>query len=243
MGSIESRFHQTTASYSLSDVSSESFGLTDPTVIERRKICEPTTSSSPRPISKTDWKSPAPELESKTETTSASSSAIILLSDDAIRPSTADFYSKELTHLNRHHEDDSLISSVSFVGCQSPDELFFRSKEMMEKFLKVHNAMYTHFEEQKASATNKEPINFDVGFLCSVNHGDRWYRAQVVDMERYPDVVVFLLDKGFTFNVAASQIQRIPDGLEGIPSTLIHCSLQGISPPSGSVWEETVAQL
>jgi len=223
LASIEPGSHQSTTSYSLPSISSLlSIDLSAPTTSESHENCEP-TNSTPRPISKTDLKS-SPELF-----------------EEATFPSTAYSNNKESTHLKyRHYEANSV--TVSFVGCNSPNELFFRTSKMMEEFVQIQNALHSTFMGVHEAA-HEEPINFDVGFLCAVNHEGRWYRAQVVDIEKYPEVVVLLLDKGFTCNVEASEIQRIPDRLEGIPSTLIHCSLHGVCPPSGNVWEETVAQL
>ena len=209
MASIEPGSHQSTTSYSLPSVSSVlSIDLSAPTASESRENCEPTY-SAPRPISETDWKSSSE------------------LSEEAILPSTAYSNNKESTHLKyRHCEVNSV--TVSFVGCNSPDELFFRTSKMMEEFVQVQNAPHSTFMGVHEAA-HQEPINFDMGFLCAVNHEGRWYRAQVVDMEYYPDVIVFLLDKGITCNVT-SEIQRIPDRLEEIPNTLICCSLYEVYP-------------
>ncbi len=123
-----------------------------------------------RPLSKTDWESS--ELESTTDFFLVSSTSATLLSEKIIRLSTTDeSKTKESTHLNP--EDVPLL--VSFVGCQSPSELFFRTFEMMQEFLKVHNALYTYFEINGEASATEEPIYFDVGFLCAVNHGGRWY--------------------------------------------------------------------
>ena len=212
--------------------------VASPTVTESRKIRAPTI-NSPGPPSQTDRESS--EVESATNSFLVSRPSTTPLSDEKIiRLSTTDERgTKESTHLS--HEEVSLL--VSFVGCQSPSELLFRTTEMMQEFLKVHNALYTHFEVNGEASVTEEPIYFDVGFLCAVNHEGRWYRAQVVDMEQYPNVTVFLLDRGVTCNVAASEIRRIPGGLTRIPRTLIHCSLHGICPPSGNIWEEEVTQL
>ena len=220
---------------SLSDLSSDL--VASPTAAESRKIRAPNTPNSPGPPSQTDWESS--EVESTTDSFLLSSPSTTLLSDKISRLSTThESETKESTHLNA----DDVPLLVSFVCCQSPSELFFRTTEMMQEFLKVHNALYTHFDVN-GEASSEEPINFDVGFLCAVNHGGRWYRAQVVNMERYPEVVVFLLDRGVTCKFAASEIRRIPDELGGVQSTLIHCSLHGFCPPGGSDWNEKVTQL
>jgi len=109
MAFTEPGSHQANTSYSLPSISSLlSIDLSTPSASESHENCEP-TNSAPRLTSETDWKS---SLE---------------VSEEAILPSAAYSNIKLSTHPNHHYEDDTL--AVSFVGCNSPNELFFRTSK------------------------------------------------------------------------------------------------------------------
>lgn len=124
--------------------------------------------------------------------------------------------------------EEEMTFPVSFVGCSSANEIFFRTPEMMEEFYVIQEAMYSHFNSP-TSSNDVEPINFDVGFFCSVYSEDNWYRAEVIDVEKYPQIAVTLLDRGCSFNVDVGEIRRLPKELENVPRAVLRCSLSGIS--------------
>ena len=139
-------------------------------------------------------------------------------------------------------EEELVLTSVTLIGAQSPEALFFRTPELTAEFVKIQNALYKHFEETSA---DEETISgsIDVGLVCAANFQGRWYRAEVIGIKEHPDVVVSLVDKGLSINVHASQIRRLPEELECIPMTVLHCSLSGVYPSSGSAgWDPKVTR-
>ncbi len=125
--------------------------------------------------------------------------------------------------------EEEMTFPVVFVGCPSADEIFFRTQEMLEEFYVIQEAMYTYFNSPASSNDVDHPINFDVGFFCSVYSENNWYRAEVIDVEKYPKIAVSLLDRGCSLNVDVSDIRRLPKELEKVPRAVLRCSLSGIS--------------
>ena len=135
-------------------------------------------------------------------------------------------------------EEEELSIPITFVGCNSPEAVFFRNRELAKEFYSLQNALYVHFEAHEESI--EEPINFDVGFVCAVNCDGRWYRAEVTDVENYPEITVVLLDKGCSRTVNSTEIRRLPDGLEQAVATVICVSFSRIQPYSGTGWASFV---
>ena len=112
------------------------------------------------------------------------------------------------TKLSDGVEEELLFTSITSIGAQSPEALFFRTPELAAKFVKIQNALY----KQETSA-DEETISgsIDVGLFCAANFKGRWYRAEVISINKeHPDVVVSLVDKGLSINVHASQIHHLP---------------------------------
>ena len=107
---------------------------------------------------------------------------------------------------------------VTSIGAQSPEAFFFRTPELTAKFVKIQNALY----KQETSA-DEETISgsIDVALVCAANFQGRWYRAEVISINKeHPDVVVSLVDKGLSINVHTSQIHlsRVLLDLSSAPS-------------------------
>jgi len=113
---------------------------------------------------------------------------------------------------------------------------------MMQDFIKIQNALHAHFQANEESTDEEPTTSLDVGFHCAVKCVGRWYRAKVVNLETDGKVTVSLMDKDYSTTVDASEIHRLPDGLETMPMTIICCSLYGIGPPSGPIWDQKVGQ-
>ena len=142
---------------------------------------------------------------------------------------------------SRWDEEKKLMTlSVTFVECQSPDSVSFRTPRLEKEFIRIQNELSNfHFPLHE-----KEPINFDVGFVCAIKSKNIWFRAEVVDVESYPEIVVFLLDTGLTLYVNANEIRRLPEILNRIPRTVIQCSLSGLYPPPRTgYWDESITHL
>lgn len=143
-------------------------------------------------------------------------------------------------HLNEENVPRSV--PVTFVGCQSPESIYFRTEELSNQFFSLQNALYIHFEAHKDSV--EEPVSLKVGFIGAVKYQGRWYRAKVVNMDKYPDEIsVSLMDKGISLIVrCVSEIRRLPEELVKIPKMVLRCSLIGIQPSSVSEWSSKVIQ-
>ncbi len=151
-----------------------------------------------------------------------------------------DLPSKKLDETKKEKE---LVTGfpVTLVRVKSPDHITFRTRELNDKFLKIQNGLYTHFEANKESV--EEPIiNFEMGFVGAVNCDGRYYRAVVTDVGTYPEIKVALMDKDVSRVIHASDLHRLPQELEDFPKTAIQCSLSGICPSMSSGWEPEVIQ-
>jgi len=115
---------------------------------------------------------------------------------------------------------------------------------MMQDFIRIQNVLHAHFQAYTESTDEDPIISLDVGFLCAAKCDGRWYRAKVVNLEKDgKEVAVSLLDKGCSFiTVDASELRRLPDGLQTISRTVLCCSLYGMVPPSGQIWDSKVMQ-
>jgi len=164
------------------------------------------------------------------------------ISESASSPDVAiydDVYEEEIAITRRIEEEFHL--PVTFVGCQSPYSLFFRTPELVKKFLRMQSGLNTYFQAQKESAT-MEIDYLEVGFIGAIYHEENWFRAKVIGVERYPEITVSLLDTSCLRYVNASEIRRLPDGFDKVQRTVLHCSLSGIRPPSASAWNPEVTQ-
>ena len=131
---------------------------------------------------------------------------------------------------------------VTFVGCTSPEAVYFRTPKMLQDFIRIQNALLSHFQANEESTDEEPTTSLDVGFHCAVKCVGRWYRAKVVNLETDGKVTVSRLDKGYFITIGASEIRRLPDGLETVPKSVLSCSLYGIAPPSGPIWNRKVMQ-
>ncbi len=81
-------------------------------------------------------------------------------------------------------------------------------------------------------------------FFCAIQSDGRWYRAEVIENENHPDIVVSRLDKDLFGMVHAGQIRRLPEELKEMPGALLYCSLSGVYPASASSgWSPKVTHL
>ena len=160
------------------------------------------------------------------------------VTDSEIKRTTA----AVINSLQLKEEKESSRIPVTFVGCQSPESICFRTTELSNQFFKLQNALYTHFEAHKESV--EEPFSLKIGFIGAVKYQGRWYRAKVVNMDKYPDEIsVSLMDKGIPLIVRCiSEIRRLPEELVKIPKMVLRCSLIGIHPSSVSEWSSKVTQ-
>ncbi len=132
---------------------------------------------------------------------------------------------------------------VTFVGCSSPEAVYFRTSEMMQDFIRIQNALHAHFLAYSESTDEGSTISLDVGSNCAVKCDGRWYRTKVSNLEKDgKGVTVSFMDKGYSITVDASEIRCLPGGLESIPRTVLCCSLYGISFPLGPIWDHKVKQ-
>jgi len=142
---------------------------------------------------------------------------------------------------SRWDEEKKLMTlSVTFVECQSPDSVSFRTPRLEKEFIRIQNELNNF----NFKLDEEEPINFDVGFVCAIECHNIWYRAEVVDVESYPEIVLSLLDTGLTLYANANEIRRLPEKLARIPRTVIRCSLSGLfTPPTMGYWDKSITDL
>ncbi len=140
------------------------------------------------------------------------------------------------------NEEKMIIIPVLFFGCQSPESIFFHTPGLMKEFLKLQNTINSYFEARKDSLSD-DPINFDVGYVCAVKRLRKWCRAEVVDVDEYPEIGLTLLDNGTSIKVNVKTIRRLPAGLNQAPRTILHCTLSDAYPLSGNEWDDHVTQL
>jgi len=138
----------------------------------------------------------------------------------------------ETTALCRNVREEFSLP-VTFVSCQSPESLLFRTPELVKKFIRLHTRLQTYFDQGSAT---KEMVYLKVGFIGAIYCQESWFRVEVINTENYPEIGVFLLDKGCSRSVHAREIRRLPEGLDEIPMTLLRCSLYGIYPPYACGW-------
>jgi len=133
---------------------------------------------------------------------------------------------------NQPKEEEEVSIPISFVGCTSPEADLFRNRELAKECFSLQNELYIHFEAHKESM--EEPFNFDAGFVCDVNCDGHLYRAEVTDVENYPKITFILLDKCCSRTVSATEIHRLPDGLDQA------MNFNRIQPHSGTEWASFV---
>jgi len=189
------------------------------------------------------WRLPASSSftrrEDNAELKTSEDSGLVLLPDEADESLEID--TDPANPLTK--EEDYIVLPVTFIGAQSPEVLFFRTPELVGKFIKLKNALYAYFSGQQHGSDIEAPIDCAVGYVCAVQSGGQWCRAEVVENENYPNVVLSLLDKDLFVMVHAGEVRCLPMELADIPKTMLHCSLSGIHPASGSSgWNHKVTQ-
>lgn len=140
-------------------------------------------------------------------------------------------------------KEDLVIFPVTFIGARNPNDLFFRTPELADMFIKIQQALYACFCDQQFESAIQGSISCDIGYVCAVQSDGRWYRAKIVENVNHPDVVLSLLDKDLFVMVHVDEIRCLPMELTDIPRTVLRCSLYGISPaPGSSGWNPKVTQ-
>ena len=135
---------------------------------------------------------------------------------------------------------DEVGISASFIWCNSPDSIFFRTSEQKVKYQELRRLTKEKFINVKPL---DKPLVFEVGFACTVYFDFDWWRAEVIDTDAYPEeCTVSLLDKGYHRKVRAIDIYPMPQELEAFPRTVLQVSLCGVYPPHGGVWDDQVSK-
>lgn len=122
-----------------------------------------------------------------------------------------------------------------FSWAQSPDAMYFRTKEMSTKWIKLRSDM-------KAYYTGSEPpknLNFDVGYKCAVFTDNVWVRAEVTCIDNFPKCVVLLADTWYECDVDCKFIRPLAPEFDIYPRLMFKCSLFGIYPTSEK-WDKKV---
>lgn len=135
---------------------------------------------------------------------------------------------------------DEISIPVRFVWCDSPHAIYFRTYEQRTQFDKLQIKLRNCLEGTKPIPIRKKN-KIEVGFKCAVYCDFDWWRAEVVDVEQFPDCSVLLVDKGYKRKVDLGDIYRLPPDLECYPRMILCCSLFGVYPPSGSTWDRDVS--
>jgi len=130
---------------------------------------------------------------------------------------------------------------VIFVGCQSPDDIYFRTPELVRKFIRVQDALSTLFDSRKTSS-EVVTSNLYIGLVCAVYCEGKWFRSKIIEMEKYPYIIVRLRDVGCSRKVNISDIRRLPEEFANLQRTVLHCSLYGINPLGGTTWDGKTTQ-
>lgn len=139
------------------------------------------------------------------------------------------------TPLPNHQEELTLIPAF-FVGCISPNAVYFRTPKLAKRFIELQNDLRSHFEAQLMHLPEGR-IKLFVGFNGALQSGDRWFRAKVVDVGNYPEIGVYLVDVALFLYVNAKEILHLPDEFKTRPMTLLCLSFSGVHPPSGVDWD------
>ncbi len=141
------------------------------------------------------------------------------------------------------NKEEEIVIPVTFIGCRTPDSIFFRTAPELEReFSSLQNALSTHFEAHEESSVDDEPIHLKEGFIGAVESQSICYRVEVIDMVKYPEIMVSFLDKGCSLKVHANKIRRIPEEMKRAPRMILQCALSGVCPSSGIEWIPTVTQ-
>ena len=137
---------------------------------------------------------------------------------------------------------EGLVSfPVTFIGCRTPESIFFRTPELEKEFSSLQNALSTHFEAHEESSV-VDPIHLKVGFVGAVKSQSIWYRVEVIDMVKYPEITVSFIEKGCSLKVHANKIRRLTEEMKSTPRMILQCALSGVCPSSGIQWIPTVTQ-
>jgi len=137
---------------------------------------------------------------------------------------------------------EGLVSfPVTFIGCRTPESIFFRTPKLEKEFSSLQNALSTQFEAHEESSVD-DPIHLKVGFVGAVKSQNIWYRVEVIDMVKYPEIMVSFLDKGCSLKVHANKIRRLPEEMKRATRMVLQCALSGVCPSSGVEWIPTVTQ-
>ena len=115
---------------------------------------------------------------------------------------------------------------------------FHYSSEMIGS---INEALSTLFDSRKTSP-EVATTNLNIGLVCAVYCEGKWFRAEIVEMQKYPDIIVCLRDVGCYRNVNISDIRRLPEEFANLPRTVLRCSLDGINPLCGTTWDGKTTQ-
>jgi len=148
---------------------------------------------------------------------------------------------KKISKFSGFQEEEKI--PVTFVSCQSPESIFFRTPELVRKFIRVQDSLRSFFVSGRKVPSEEATVNFSIGLLCAVHHEGKWFRAEVMDIKYYPDIIVFLLDVGYSLKVSASYVHRLPEEYAKLPRTVLRCSLYGIGPLSETKLDGKATQL
>lgn len=128
---------------------------------------------------------------------------------------------------------------LKFSWCQSPNAIYFRTREMSEMMHALNTKMREHYKDSKPVASL---LNFEIGCMCAVFCEENWQRAQIIDIDESSTFEVNLLDRGLQRTVDASNIRRIEPEFEKYPKLILGVSLYGVYPVSGN-WDQKVNHL
>ena len=139
---------------------------------------------------------------------------------------------------------EGLVSfPVTFIGCRTPESIFFRTPELEKELSSLQNALSIHFEAHEESSVYDEPIHLKEGFIGAVESQSICYRVEVIDMVKYPEITVSFIDKGCSLKVLANRIRRLPEEMKRATRMVLRCALSGICPYSSDIeWNPKVTQ-
>jgi len=130
---------------------------------------------------------------------------------------------------------------VTFVHCESPENIFCRTPELVKKFIRLQSALRTFFSARKIPS-EETTIIFSIGLIYAVHYEGEWFRAEIVDIKDYPNITVSLLDVGCFRTVSSIDLHHLPEELTKLSKTVLCCSLHGIAPLCGTKWDVKATQ-
>ena len=147
--------------------------------------------------------------------------------------------SEVIAHRGTQPLDHEVGIVATFVWCDTPASIFFRTSELTKKYHQIRELVKRQFRNIKPQ-TN--PSKLRVGFACVVYNGFDWWRAEVINTDAYPECTVSFMDKGYQRIVQAIDIYPMTPELEMFPRTVLQVSLWGVYPPPVGVWDDKVAK-